>query len=96
MAWQNQTASRVHRVRIEPLAERQFGFFIGHAEMTRWHFSDLAPRLYFYPVNGPSGQSLTRMGHPGAPNHDHHRSLWFAHSDMLIGRERVIRLATCA
>ena len=29
---------------------------------------------------GPaSGESLTRMGHPGAPDHDHHRSIWFAH-----------------
>ncbi len=83
MAGQDQTASPVHQVRIEPLAERQFGFFIGQTEVTRWHFSDLAPRPYFFPVNGPSGQSLTRMGHPGAPNHDHHRSLWFAHSDLL-------------
>lgn len=83
MAWQNQTSSAVPRVRIEPLAERQLGFFIGQTEVTRWHFSDLAPRPYFFPVNGPSGQSLTRMGHPGAPNHDHHRSFWFAHSDLL-------------
>ena len=22
------------------------------------------------------------MGHPGAPNHDHHRSVWFAHHDI--------------
>ena len=29
--------------------------------------------------SGPSGRSLTRMGHPGAANHDHHRSIWFAH-----------------
>ena len=83
MAWLKQTDSPVHRVRIEPLAERQFGFYIGQTEVTRWHFSELAPRPYFFPVNGPSGQSLTRMGHPGAPNHDHHRSLWFAHSDLL-------------
>ncbi len=83
MAWQNPTVSRVHRVRIEPLAECQFGFSIGQAEVARWHFSNLAPRPYFFPVNGPSGLSLTRMGHPGAPNHDHHRSLWFAHSDLL-------------
>ncbi len=83
MAWQVKNAVPMHRVRIEPLAERQFGFFIGQSEVTRWHFSDLAPRPYFFPVNGPSGQSLTRMGHPGAPNHDHHRSLWFAHSDVL-------------
>jgi len=75
--------SPVHRLRIEPLAERQFGFYIGETQVTRWHFSELAPRPYFFPVNGPSGQSLTRMGHPGAPNHDHHRSFWFAHADML-------------
>ncbi len=23
------------------------------------------------------------MGHPGAPNHDHHRSIWFAHNKLL-------------
>lgn len=23
------------------------------------------------------------MGHPGAPNHDHHRSIWFAHAKVL-------------
>lgn len=72
-----------NRVRIEPLAGRQFGFFIEHREVTRWHFDPSIARPYFFPVNGPSGQSLTRMGHPGAPNHDHHRSLWFAHSDLL-------------
>ena len=27
----------------------------------------------------PSGATLTRIGHPGAENHDHHRSVWFAH-----------------
>lgn len=83
MARQKQTESTVHQVRIEPLAERQFGFYIGQMEVARWHFSDLAPRPYFFPILGPSGQSLTRMGHPGAPNHDHHRSFWFAHSDLL-------------
>ncbi len=73
----------LNRVRIEPLADQQFGFFIGLREVTRWHFSDRAPRPYFFPVTGPSGTSLTRMGHPGAPNHDHHRSFWFAHNDLL-------------
>jgi hypothetical protein len=32
---------------------------------------------------GPSGAVLTRMGHPGAPDHDHHRSIWFAHEKVL-------------
>lgn len=72
--------------RIEPLGNFQFSFRYGKRELTRWCFSPLVPRPYFFPVNGPSGHSLTRMGHPGAPNHDHHRSLWFAHSD-LIGQD---------
>lgn len=71
------------RIRIEPLAEQQFGFYVGDKEVTRWHFAPSAPRPYFFPVTGPSGVSLTRMGHPGAPNHDHHRSLWFAHNDLM-------------
>jgi hypothetical protein len=36
--------------------------------------------FFFYPFNGPSGETLTRMGHPGAPIHDHHRSVWWAHA----------------
>jgi len=48
----------------------------------RWHFGEQYPRPFFFPFNGPSGVSLTRMGHPGAPNHDHHRSIWFAHNDV--------------
>ena len=71
------------RCKIEPAPESQFSFVIYGHEVTRWHFSPNAPRPFFYPLVGPSGSHLTRMGHPGAPNHDHHRSLWFAHSDLL-------------
>lgn len=69
--------------RIERTSEFEFSFLLRDAEVTRWCFSPLVPRPYFYPVRGPSGQSLTRLGHPGAPNHDHHRSLWFAHNDLM-------------
>lgn len=69
--------------RIEPLGDFQFACMIGQREVTRWCFSPAVPRPYFFPVRGPSGHSLTRMGHPGAPNHDHHRSLWFAHNDLM-------------
>lgn len=71
------------RCQIEPQPHDQFRFAIDGCEVTRWHFSQDAPRPYFFPVQGPSGVSLSRMGHPGAPNHDHHRSLWFAHHDLL-------------
>jgi hypothetical protein len=39
---------------------------------------------FFFPVRGPSGDLLTRMGHPHDPtgSHRHHRSLWIAHGDI--------------
>lgn len=63
-----------------PLPDHQVTFQIDGIETTRWHFDPKYPRPFFYPFNGPSGSSLTRMGHPGAQNHDHHRSIWFAHA----------------
>lgn len=70
------------RCEILPLPDSQVSFRIDGLEQTRWHFGDGAPRPFFYPFKGPSGTSLTRMGHPGAENHDHHLSIWFAHHDV--------------
>ncbi|MEX2579474.1 MAG: PmoA family protein [Verrucomicrobiales bacterium] len=70
------------RCEIIPLADHQFSFRIDGNEITRWHHGPNYPRPFFFPFNGPSGVSLTRMGHPGAPNHDHHQSIWFAHNDV--------------
>lgn len=64
---------------IVPLPNHQFQFLYEGQEKTRWHFGSEYPRPFFYPTIVSSGESLTRMGHPGAPNHDHHRSVWFAH-----------------
>lgn len=68
------------RCQLIPLPENQVSFQIDGVEKTRWYFGNEYPRPFFYPFNGPSGTSLTRMGHPGAANHDHHRSVWFAHA----------------
>ena len=68
------------RCQIVPLPDFQASFRIAGRERLRWHFNPHYPRPFFYPFIGPSGESLTRMGHPGAPNHDHHRSIWFAHA----------------
>lgn len=72
--------------RCVPLPDGQVSFQVGTVERLRWYGGtsgdSSAPRPFFYPLAGPSGQSLTRMGHPGAPNHDHHRSIWFAHHDV--------------
>lgn len=70
------------RCEVIPLPEQQTSLQIDGVEKTRWHFGDQYPRPFFYPFNGPSGTSLTRMGHPGAPDHDHHRSVWFAFHDV--------------
>ncbi len=72
----------IERCELLPLPENQVSFRIDGVERTRWHFGDEYPRPFFYPFAGPSGASLTRMGHPGAENHDHHRSVWFAHHDV--------------
>jgi hypothetical protein len=69
---------RPARCELVPLPGHQVSFRIDGAEMTRWHYGPEYPRPFFYPFNGPSGVSLTRMGHPGASDHDHHRSIWFA------------------
>lgn len=71
--------SVLDRCEVIPLADRQTALQIDGVELIRWHFGSDAPRPYFYTFRGPSGSILTRMGHPGAENHDHHRSIWFAH-----------------
>jgi len=70
------------RCQVVPLPDNQVSFRIDGEEKTRWHFDEKYPRPFFFPFNAPAGGSLTRMGHPGAPNHDHHRSIWFAHHDV--------------
>jgi hypothetical protein len=71
------------RCQIVPLPGQQVTIGIDGRERLRWHAADDAPRPFFFPLIGPSGLPLTRMGHPGAPNHDHHRSIWFAHHKVL-------------
>ncbi len=72
----------IPRCQIVPLPDRQAAFQIDGLERLRWHFDESYPRPFFYPMLGPSGQALTRMGHPGDFSHEHHRSVWFAHHDV--------------
>lgn len=71
------------RCRVVPLPGFQTSVQIDGVERVRWHFGGEYTRPFFYPLIGPAGRSLTRIGHPGAPNHDHHRSIWFAHAKVL-------------
>jgi len=75
--------AKLPRCEIIPLPNRRARFQIDGSPVTTWHFHHDAPRPFFYPVLGPEQTELTRMGHPGAPNHDHNRSVWFAHHKVL-------------
>ncbi len=71
------------RCQVIPLPDHQVAFRVDEKERLCWHFGPQYPRPFFFPFVGPSGRSLTRMGHPGEPDHDHHRSIWFAHEKVL-------------
>ncbi len=71
------------RCEVVPLPGDQVSFRIDGREVTRWHFGEEYKRPFFFPIIGPAGETLTRIGHPGASNHDHHRSVWFAHHKLL-------------
>ena len=52
-------------------------------ELTRYHFGPSLQRPFLYPLAGPEGRSLTRMGHPHEPvTHSHHNSVWIAHQNV--------------
>ncbi len=78
----NGESTFLKRCRVIPLPDRRTAFEIDGKQRICWHHDPKYPRPFFYPMIGPDGQSLTRMGHPGAPNHDHHRSIWFAHANV--------------
>ncbi len=47
-----------------------------------WFGSDLR-RPFWFPVMGPAGRPVTRMGHPHDPaGHSHHNSVWVSHMDV--------------
>jgi len=71
-----------NRCRIVPLPEHRAMFEIDGQERLAWNHGSSYPGPFFYPLRGPGGHALTRMGHPGAPSHEHHRSIWFAHQSV--------------
>lgn len=76
-------ARPVPRMQVLPLPDNQASIQRDGAELTCYHFSPSQRRPFLYPVIGPSGRSLTRMGHPHAPvSHSHHNSVWTAHNSV--------------
>jgi hypothetical protein len=61
----------------------QVSFQRDGVEIARFHFGPSLRRPFVFPLIGPSGRSLTRMGHPHDPiTHSHHNSVWISHNDV--------------
>lgn len=76
-------ARLVPRLQVEPLPQGQAAVLDGGREFARYHFDASLRRPFVYPLVGPSGRSVTRMGHPRDPNgHSHHNSFWVSHHDV--------------
>jgi hypothetical protein len=63
-----------------PFPHDQISFQRDGAEVARYHFGGDLRRPFVFPVIGPGGRMLTRMGHPHDPvGHSHHNSVWISH-----------------
>ncbi|HUU16141.1 MAG TPA: PmoA family protein [Sedimentisphaerales bacterium] len=77
------TPKPVPRMQVIPMPYYQASFQRDGLELTRYHFGPGLHRPFLFPVIGPSGRSLTRMGHPHDPeSHSHHNSVWISHNDV--------------
>jgi hypothetical protein len=73
----------VPRLQVVPQPYEQASFQRDGLEITRYHFGPGLQRPFLFPVIGPAGRSLTRMGHPHDPEtHSHHNSVWLSHNDV--------------
>jgi hypothetical protein len=76
-------AKPVPAVQVLPLPHDQASFQHAERELTRFHFGKDLRRPFWYPLRGPAGRSLTRMGHPHDPfTHSHHNSVWISHANV--------------
>lgn len=67
-------------LQLIPQPYDQVSFQRDGAEIARYHFGRSLCRPFLFPVVGPLGRSLTRMGHPRDPeSHSHHNSVWVSH-----------------
>ena len=70
-------------MQLIPLPDFQASFQRDGVEVARNWFSPSLHRPFIFPVIGPSGRSLTRMGSPHEPqSHSHHNSVWIGHNDV--------------
>lgn len=70
----------VPRMQAIPQAHQQISFQRDGVEIARYHYGSDGNRPFVFPIIGPSGRSLTRIGHPhDAQTHSHHNSVWMSH-----------------
>lgn len=68
---------------VLPLPQGQAAIERAGKEISRYYFGGELRRPFLFPLIGPAGKSLTRMGHPRDPNgHSHHNSVWVSHHDL--------------
>lgn len=73
----------VPAMQVLPLPMQQAAVEWNGREISRYYFGADNRRTFLYPLIGPSGKSLVRMGHPRDPNgHSHHNGLWISHHDV--------------
>lgn len=76
-------AKPIPLVQALPQPYEQVSFQRDGAELARLHFGPGLNRPFIFPLLGPSGRSVTRMGHPHDPvSHSHHNSIWVSHNDV--------------
>jgi hypothetical protein len=69
------------RVQVIPQVGRA-SLAIDGVERVGYEFGDRAARPFLFPLIGPSGARLTRLGHPNPIGHEHHKSIWFGHASV--------------
>lgn len=73
----------VARLQAVPQPYDQISFQRDGQEIARYYFDTALRRPFVFPLVGPAGRSLTRMGHPRDPvTHSHHNSVWVAHNSV--------------
>jgi hypothetical protein len=70
------------RVQALPDVPDRASLRIDGIERVGYEFGLGKARPFLYPVIGPSGAWLTRMGHPDPVGHQHHKSVWFGHQSV--------------
>lgn len=70
-------------VQVRPEPRSGASFWIGGTQVLGFDAGSGMRRPFLYPLLGPAGLPLTRMGHPHDPvSHSHHNSVWLSHHDV--------------